>query len=91
MQTGIIQQSCPWFFEIEALIGERPNINPISIGNSTTDIDMDSYHIGKGGSDDSSENLDFEIEIEELEKELVDDEIDKQSSGVILRNCVSHL
>jgi len=65
---------------MRALIGERPNVNPIGLGNSATDIDMDTYRIGKGGSDDSSEKLDVEIEIEELEKELVDDEIDEDDN-----------
>jgi hypothetical protein len=65
---------------MRALIGERPNVNPIGLGNSATDIDMDSYRAGKGGGDDSSEKLDVETEIEKMEKELADDEIDEDDN-----------
>ncbi|KAJ6576222.1 hypothetical protein B0H10DRAFT_2236563 [Mycena sp. CBHHK59/15] len=34
-----IKESCPWFFEMRSLIGERPNIRPVGIGNNDSDID----------------------------------------------------
>ena len=76
---------------MRALIGERPNVNPVGLGNSATDIDMDSYRIGKGGSDDSSEKLDVEIAIEELEKELVDDEIDEDDNDHLVKKGKARL
>jgi hypothetical protein len=62
---------------MRALIGEWPNMNPTGLGNSATDIDMDSYRTGNSGGDDVSEKFDVEMEAEELEKELADDEIDE--------------
>ena len=62
---------------MRALIGEQPNVNPTSLGNSATDIDMDSYCTGNGGGDDVSEKFNVEMEAEELEKELADDEINE--------------
>jgi hypothetical protein len=72
--TGIIQQSFPWFFEMRTLIGECPNVNPTGLGNSATDVDMDSYRTGKSGRDDLSEKLDVEMDTEVL----ADDEIDEE-------------
>ncbi|KAJ6543454.1 hypothetical protein DFH09DRAFT_1282503 [Mycena vulgaris] len=34
-----IKESCPWFFEMRSLIGERPNLRPVGIGNNDSDID----------------------------------------------------
>lgn len=39
MCTGVISATCPWFFEMRDLIAERPNMVPVGLGNSTTDID----------------------------------------------------
>lgn len=36
-----ISQDAPWFFEMRELLGQRPNSNPVGLGNSTTDIEMD--------------------------------------------------
>ena len=35
-----IKQSCPWYWDMEALIGERPNKKPAGLGNSRTPIDF---------------------------------------------------
>jgi hypothetical protein len=37
----IIAKECPWFFEMRELIGQRPNVVPVGLGNSETGIDMD--------------------------------------------------
>jgi hypothetical protein len=63
---------------MRTLISERPNVNPTGLGNSATDIDMDSYQTGKSGGDDLLEKLDVEMDTEVLEKVLADDEIDEE-------------
>ncbi|KAE9388617.1 hypothetical protein BT96DRAFT_1004008 [Gymnopus androsaceus JB14] len=34
-----IKKSCPWYFTFHAIIGERPNVTPVGLGNSGTVID----------------------------------------------------
>ncbi|KAJ8094827.1 hypothetical protein PM082_010039 [Marasmius tenuissimus] len=36
----VCRAKCPYFFEMRALIGQRPNITPVGVGNSTTDLDL---------------------------------------------------
>lgn len=83
VRIGLIQQTCPWFFEMRELIAEHPNVNPIGLGNSTTDIDMESYcnDWGKGSSGDVSDKMDIEMEMDELNKELDADESDEDECG----------
>ncbi|KAL0569210.1 hypothetical protein V5O48_012756 [Marasmius crinis-equi] len=38
--TGIREEK-PWYFEMKALLAERPNITPVGIGNSTTTLDVE--------------------------------------------------
>ncbi|KJA25909.1 hypothetical protein HYPSUDRAFT_1067108, partial [Hypholoma sublateritium FD-334 SS-4] len=35
-----IKSDCPWFWEMRDLIGERPNLVPAGIGNSSSTVDM---------------------------------------------------
>lgn len=35
-----IKADCPWFFKMRQLIGERPNLVPVGLGDSGTDIDL---------------------------------------------------
>jgi hypothetical protein len=35
----VIKETCPWFWKLKELIGERPNVNPVGIGNNASPID----------------------------------------------------
>jgi hypothetical protein len=37
--TAVIKAECPWFFEMRALIAERPNTVPVGLGSSNSAID----------------------------------------------------
>lgn len=37
---ALISKDIPWFFEMKELIGERPNMIPVGIGNSGSDPDL---------------------------------------------------
>jgi hypothetical protein len=47
-----IKETCPWFFEMRELIGERPNLNPTGLGNSTTEIDLPAVGTEEGSNPD---------------------------------------
>ena len=51
---AIIKQSCPWFFEMQELIAERPNIVPTGLRNSESGIDMDMFGGGNVEGDELS-------------------------------------
>jgi hypothetical protein len=54
----LIRDSSPWFFEMKDLVSERPNIIPVGIGHSLSEIDMSSYiGTGAGKCDDDEEVL----------------------------------
>ncbi|KAJ7149954.1 hypothetical protein C8R46DRAFT_1198545 [Mycena filopes] len=36
----VIKQTSPWFWEVRSLIGERPNLRPVGIGNNSDDMDV---------------------------------------------------
>ena len=48
---ALIKESCPWFFEMWDLIGKRPNIVPLGLGNGTSEMDMSLFLCGGGASD----------------------------------------
>ncbi|KAJ6525788.1 hypothetical protein DFH09DRAFT_1328809 [Mycena vulgaris] len=35
-----IQEESPWFWRVRSLIGERPNLMPVGIGNNSSDMDV---------------------------------------------------
>ncbi|KAH6887386.1 hypothetical protein BKA70DRAFT_1122229, partial [Coprinopsis sp. MPI-PUGE-AT-0042] len=47
-----IKKDCPWFFEMRDLVGERPNRNPVGIGNSTSEIDVEALEGGEEGGEE---------------------------------------
>jgi hypothetical protein len=49
---ALIKESCPWFFEMRELIGERPNIVPSGLGNGESKTDMSSFLDGADRNDD---------------------------------------
>ncbi|KAJ7230988.1 hypothetical protein B0H12DRAFT_1240100 [Mycena haematopus] len=48
-----IKQDSPWFWEIRSLIGERPNLQPVGIGNNDDEMDV-SLLIQSDGNDQPS-------------------------------------
>jgi hypothetical protein len=46
-----IKADCPWFFDMKGLIAERPNLIPVGLGNSSTEIDF-SVLGDDGGAED---------------------------------------
>lgn len=46
---------CPWFLEMWELIAEHPNLVPVGIGNSQTEIDCGIFHTGGGNFDIETE------------------------------------
>ncbi|KAF9536533.1 hypothetical protein CPC08DRAFT_824795 [Agrocybe pediades] len=54
-----VKSDCPWFFEMRALIAERPNVIPVGIGNSETVIDtsvLDNVNISAVSQNDDGED-----------------------------------
>jgi hypothetical protein len=51
-----IKATFPWFFEIRELIGERPNLTPTGLGNSTTSINLSEGTDLAGGNSDSEDD-----------------------------------
>ncbi|KAF7336397.1 hypothetical protein MVEN_02188400 [Mycena venus] len=46
-----IREESPWFWEMRSLIGERPNLRPVGIGNNSDDMDT-SLLLPQGSTDD---------------------------------------
>jgi hypothetical protein len=36
-----VEKVCPWYFQIKCIVGERPNVKPVGIGNSASELDLD--------------------------------------------------
>lgn len=36
-----VKKVCPWYFQMKCIIGERPNVKPVGIGNSASELDLD--------------------------------------------------
>lgn len=60
---GLIKKTCPWYWEMSALIGERPNVTPVGLGNNQSDYDTSLLMPNESEGDDNS-NLD-DIDIKE--------------------------
>lgn len=54
--TAEVQETCPWYFEMKALVAERPNVNPVGLGNSITGIDLSA--LDAEGDDDGTAGSD---------------------------------
>lgn len=54
MLLGLIKKTCPWYWEMSALIGERPNVTPVGLGNNQSSYDT-SLLLPHGSESDSSE------------------------------------
>lgn len=65
--TEQISDSCPWFFEMRELIGERPNIIPTGVGNGSSTINIDDEE----GHDEDATQERIE-EGDNMEKELAE-------------------
>ncbi|KAJ7835272.1 hypothetical protein B0H14DRAFT_3871181 [Mycena olivaceomarginata] len=50
-----ISASCPWFFEMRELIGQRPNLIPVGLGNSESEFDVDVLNPAPPAHDHSSD------------------------------------
>ena len=55
LELAIIQETCPWFFEMCELIGERPNIVPSGLGNGNSGMDMSTFTDGLGAASEEEE------------------------------------
>ncbi|THU86875.1 hypothetical protein K435DRAFT_804763 [Dendrothele bispora CBS 962.96] len=73
-----IKEQVPYFFEMKALLGERPNLTPVGLGNSSTDNDTsfllkdfetssakDSATSSSEDSDSNTENVTKKMKIEQ--------------------------
>ncbi|KIM78692.1 hypothetical protein PILCRDRAFT_10917 [Piloderma croceum F 1598] len=83
---AVIQETCPWFFEMRELIGERPNIVPSSLGNGNSRMDMSTFTDGPGAASEEEEEeavgSPTQWGIENDESELPsDDEADEGEDG----------
>ncbi|KIM82048.1 hypothetical protein PILCRDRAFT_8279 [Piloderma croceum F 1598] len=83
---AVIQETCPWFFEMRELIGERPNIVPSSLGNGNSGMDMSTFTDGPGAASEEEEEeavgSPTQWGIENDESELPsDDEADEGEDG----------
>ena len=52
-----IKKSFPYFFLWRELLGQRPNVNPIGLGNSSSEIDFDILGDAEDFADEGSELL----------------------------------
>ena len=52
LYTAKVKKTCPWYFTMIAIIGERPNLTPVGLGNSATAINTSSLLPNKTGSGD---------------------------------------
>lgn len=43
---------CPWYFRMKCILGEHPNVKPVGIGNSNSELDLDV--LTSGTQDDTS-------------------------------------
>ncbi|KAI0737911.1 hypothetical protein C8Q80DRAFT_1209190 [Daedaleopsis nitida] len=50
-----VQAMCPYFFELRALIAQRPNNNPTGIGNTESEIDL--TVLGVGSANDAGDTV----------------------------------
>ncbi|KAJ7475394.1 hypothetical protein B0H11DRAFT_2235347 [Mycena galericulata] len=77
-----IQDKLPWFWNVRSLIGERPNLMPVGIGNTSSDMDTSILlpgHNDGGASDPSSPDI-FPT-IPELETGTESDVLDLDLEG----------
>jgi len=49
-----VRSACPWFFDMKALMAERPNLSPVSLGDSLTAIDARDILCGDGETSDTA-------------------------------------
>jgi len=61
LELAVIQETCPWFFKMCELIGERPNIVPSGLGNGNSEMDMSMFMDGLGAA--SGEEAEVEGEV----------------------------
>jgi hypothetical protein len=72
MADGVLEKilnKFPYFLEFRELIAERPNVTPVGLGNSSSDIDISAILATEFGNDDMSSD-----------KESIPDEGDANSS-----------
>jgi len=55
LELAVIQETCPWFFEMRELIGEHPNIVPSGLGNGNSEMDMSTFTDGLGAASEEEE------------------------------------
>jgi hypothetical protein len=55
LELAIIEETCPWFFEMRELIGERPNIVPSGLGNGSSEMDMSTFTDGLGAASEEEQ------------------------------------
>ena len=36
-----VEKVCPWYYQMKAIIGECPNVKPVGIGNSASELNLD--------------------------------------------------
>lgn len=52
-----VEEVCPWYFQMKGIIGERPNMKPVGVGNSTSPVDLTILGSGvQGGGSDSEDS-----------------------------------
>ena len=51
-----VKKVCPWFYQMKALIAERPNAKPVGIGDSTSELDLDALMPGTQNDASSPED-----------------------------------
>lgn len=80
--SEMIKEVSPWFFRMRSLIGERPNLIPVGIGNTSTPVDDLALLATNGASDFNSDDYD-ESDEEKPEKhsELAGDDTAPGSNG----------
>ncbi|KAH8115354.1 hypothetical protein DFH11DRAFT_1877111 [Phellopilus nigrolimitatus] len=76
-----ISKSFPFFFEWRNLIGERPNTNPVGLGNSSTDVDLSVLSRGDGDpKTEDTDAVDFFDDLSELGDSVTASEVTRTSA-----------
>ncbi|KAK7471958.1 hypothetical protein VKT23_000065 [Stygiomarasmius scandens] len=69
--------NAPWYFEMRDLIAERPNSNPVGLGNGLTEVDSSILYDPKNMDVDNDSDSREDAQIDEL----ADDEHDGSQTG----------
>ncbi|KAF9069639.1 hypothetical protein BDP27DRAFT_1420762 [Rhodocollybia butyracea] len=79
-----IHDICPWFFNMKALMAERPNLTPVGLGDSSTAINTEDILHGEEGDTDGSRRGDFDNNNEEDEgsmQKIATSDVDMSEAG----------